>query len=95
MKKQISLSQLRKVIEESVEKIIKDSINNEPNFGEMTDEEYDAYMKENKCPKDGCVKKKPNGKWGVISGKTGKFWDADYDSEQDAKDGLQAYFVNK
>lgn len=48
MKKQISLSQLRKVIEESVEKIIKDSINDEPNFGEMTDEEYDAYMKENK-----------------------------------------------
>ena len=41
------------------------------------------------------IKKKPNGKWGVISGKTGKFWDADYDSEEDAKAGLRGYFANK
>lgn len=47
----------------------------------------------NKCPKNGCVKKKPNGKWGVISGKTGKFWNADYDSKKDAEAGLQAYFA--
>lgn len=49
----------------------------------------------NKCPDSGCVQKKPNGKWGVISGKTGKFWDADYDTEEDARAGLRAYFANK
>lgn len=37
------------------------------------------------------IKKKPNGKWGIISAKTGKFWDANYDSEEDAKAGLAAY----
>jgi hypothetical protein len=48
-----------------------------------------------KCPKDGCIQKKTNGKWGVISGKTGKFWDADYDTKEDAEKGLKAYFVRK
>jgi hypothetical protein len=48
-----------------------------------------------KCPEDGCIQKKTNGKWGVISGKTGKFWDADYNTEEDAKAGLKAYFVRK
>jgi hypothetical protein len=48
-----------------------------------------------KCPEDGCVQKKPNGKWGVISNKTGKFWDADYDTKADAEAGLRAYHVHK
>jgi len=41
------------------------------------------------------VKKKPNGKWGIISNKTGKFWDADYDTQKDAEDGFKAYQANK
>lgn len=94
--KKITLTDLRKVISESITQVLKESMmNSEPDFRNMTDEEYDAYLKENKCPEDGCIKKKSNGKWGVISGKTGKFWDADYDSEADANDGLQAYFANK
>lgn len=52
-------------------------------------------MNESKCPKSGCIKKKPNGKWGIISAKTGKFWKANYDTEADAKDGLKAYHVNE
>lgn len=48
-----------------------------------------------KCPADGCIQKKPNGKWGVISNKTGKFWKANYDSEEDAKKGLEAYHAQK
>lgn len=47
------------------------------------------------CPESGCVQKKPNGKWGVISNKTGKFWDADYESEDKAKAALAAYHANK
>lgn len=43
----------------------------------------------------GVIKKKPNGKWGIISTKTGKFWKANYDSEDDAKAGLRAYFAHK
>ena len=51
--------------------------------------------KKGKCPEDGCVQKKDNGKWGVISNKTGKFWKADYDTKKDAKDALEAYHANK
>jgi len=50
---------------------------------------------EGKCPSTGCIQKKPNGKWGIISNKTGEFWDADYDTEDDAKAGLAAYHTNK
>lgn len=41
------------------------------------------------------IKKKPNGKWGVVSKKTGKFWTADYDTKELAIGGLKAYFANK
>lgn len=41
------------------------------------------------------IKKKPNGKWGIISAKTGKFWPADFDSEEDAEAGWGAYWANK
>ncbi len=50
--------------------------------------------KGDKCPESGCVQEKGNGKWGVISGKTGKWWDANYDSRSSAEAGLRAYFVN-
>lgn len=52
-------------------------------------------LTESECPKSGCIKKKPNGKWGIISAKTGKFWKANYDSKKDAEDGLKAYHVNE
>ena len=44
---------------------------------------------------EGIIKEKPNGKWGVISKKTGKFWPADYDTKGSAISGLKAYFANK
>jgi len=47
------------------------------------------------CPEGGCIKKKPNGKWGIISNKTGKLWPADYDTKGEAEDGLQAYHLHK
>jgi len=49
--------------------------------------------KGDKCPESGCVQEKGNGKWGVISGKTGKWWDANYDSKDSAEAGLRAYFA--
>jgi hypothetical protein len=49
----------------------------------------------NKCPKTGCIQKKSNGKWGIISGKTGDWWNAEYDTKADAEAGLKAYFVHK
>ena len=48
----------------------------------------------NKCPASGCVQPH-DGKWGVVSGKTGKFWDATYQSESSAEAGLRGYFANK
>ena len=58
-------------------------------------ESLDEYIKESeektgKCPASGCIKKVGD-KWRVISNKTGKLWPAHYDSEQDAKDALDAY----
>lgn len=50
---------------------------------------------EGKKKSEGLIQKKSNGKWGVISGKTGKFWPANYDTKADAEAGLRAYFVNK
>jgi len=44
---------------------------------------------------DGVVQKKPNGKWGIISIQAGEWWNADYDSEDNAKAALAAYHANK
>lgn len=61
----------------------------------------DAVMKEakgngkGKCPPEGCIKKKPNGEWGIISDKTGEFWPQDYPSREHAVKALEAYQVNK
>lgn len=37
------------------------------------------------------IQKKPNGKWGILGKDRKTFWDADYDSEDDAKQALAAY----
>jgi len=58
-------------------------------------QKYYVKVAKGKCPASGCVGKKPNGKWGVMSNKTGKWWPADYDTEKDAQDGLKAYHVHK
>tara|TARA_R100000908_G_scaffold27278_1_gene12465 strand:+ start:2246 stop:2935 length:690 start_codon:yes stop_codon:yes gene_type:complete len=47
-----------------------------------------------KCPESGCIKKVGK-KWRVISNKTGKLWPAHYDTEQAAKDGLEAYHAGR
>jgi len=48
---------------------------------------------ENKC-NGSCIEKVGN-KWRVRSGKTGKLWDAEYDSKSDAEAGLRGYFANE
>jgi hypothetical protein len=53
-----------------------------------------SKLTEGKCPKSGCVTKRGN-KWRVISNKTGKLWDAEYDSKADAESGLEAYHANQ
>lgn len=46
------------------------------------------------CPKNtGCVTKR-NGKYRVISNKTGKLWPQEYDTEKDAKDAIKAYHAH-
>lgn len=49
------------------------------------------------CPEDGCVQPHPDhkGKWGIVSNKTGKFWNAVYDTKASAEGGLAAYHVHK
>ena len=50
-------------------------------------------LTEGKCPKSGCITKRGS-KWRIISNKTGKLWDAEYDSKADAEAGLDAYHAN-
>jgi len=45
---------------------------------------------EGECPKSGCVVKR-DGKWRVMSNKTGKLWNATYKSKKDAEAGLRAF----
>jgi len=47
----------------------------------------------NKC-NGSCIEKVGN-KWRVRSGKTGKLWDAEYNSRADAEAGLRGYFTNE
>jgi hypothetical protein len=41
--------------------------------------------------KSGVVQKKPNGKWGIISLKSGEWWNANYLSRESAESALKAY----
>jgi hypothetical protein len=47
-----------------------------------------------KCPASGCIGKKPNGKYGIISNKTGKWWPQNYESKEKAEAALRAYHAN-
>tara|TARA_Y100000593_G_scaffold87548_1_gene168159 strand:- start:93 stop:347 length:255 start_codon:yes stop_codon:yes gene_type:complete len=56
-----------------------------------------------KCPSDGCVQQR-DGKWVVISNKTGECWGrskrkdgecTDYGSREDAEGALEAYHVGE
>lgn len=47
-----------------------------------------------KCPPSGCVKE-VDGKWRVVSNKTGKLWPQTYDTKKDAEDALAAYHVHQ
>lgn len=42
------------------------------------------------------IQKKPNGKWGIISykKKPAEWWDADYETRENAEDALKAYHAN-
>jgi len=53
---------------------------------------YKSIFQEGECPKSGCVKQ-VDGKWRVISNKTGKLWPQTYDTEKAAKDAIAAYHV--
>ena len=50
--------------------------------------------KKGKCPEAGCVVKR-DGKWRVMSNKTGKLWPQTYKSKDDASDAITAYHMRK
>lgn len=47
--------------------------------------------------KTSVIQKKPNGKWGIISFKTEKptWWNADYDTEENALNALRGYHASR
>jgi hypothetical protein len=54
-----------------------------------------AYVVEAKgCPEQGCIVKR-QGKWRVVSNKTGKLWPQTYDTKQSAEDALSAYHLRR
>lgn len=64
------------------------------NTSKLIFESIDTFMRNNvsegKCPKSGCTKL-IDGKWRVISNKTGKLWPAHYETEEDALSAIEAY----
>lgn len=72
-----------------MEKIVK---LNEQDLSKVIGEVIQEFMSQNKL-NEGVITKVGN-KW-RIKGKGGKLWAAHYDTEQDAEDGLKAYFANK
>jgi len=57
-------------------------------------EKVSAEMLE-KAKSDGVIQKKPNGSWGIISIQAGEWWNADYDTKENAENALKAYHANK
>jgi len=47
-----------------------------------------------KCGKQGCIRQ-VDGKWRVMSGKTGKLWPAKYPTKQGAEDALDAWHASR
>jgi hypothetical protein len=43
------------------------------------------------CGAQGCIRKVEGGRWGIMSGKTGKMWPSTYDSKAEAEDVLKRY----
>lgn len=43
-----------------------------------------------KCGEKGCIRE-VDGKWRVMSGKTGKYWPQHYDTKEDAENALKRY----
>lgn len=76
----------------------QDGLNQEDYMESVKESRLIARLKrkltEGKCPKSGCITKRGS-KWRIISNKTGKLWDAEYDSKADAEAGLDAYHANK
>jgi len=48
-----------------------------------------------KAKESGVVQMKPNGSWGIISIEKGEWWVPDYESEDAAKNALQAYHAGR
>jgi hypothetical protein len=49
---------------------------------------------EGKCPDSGCIEQR-DGKWRIISNKTGDLWPQTYDSKGNAEDALDAYHASR
>lgn len=43
-----------------------------------------------KCGEKGCIRQ-IDGKWRIMSGKTGKYWPQHYDTKEDAENVLKRY----
>lgn len=50
-----------------------------------------------KAKKEGVIQKDKNGSWRIISFKTSppEYWNAHYDTKEDAEKALQAYHANR
>ena len=74
-----------------MDKIVKVPVNEIRSIVEsVVRESLDNGLNENKY-----IKKKPNGKWGIIKKSTGDFLDMDYDSKESAESGFRGMMASK
>ena len=73
--------QLRSIIREELERSMRELDEDKSGKG--------------KCPKSGCIEKDGNGKWRIISNKTGKYWPQKYKTKKTAESALDAYHASR
>lgn len=88
-----AVKRAKKKMEDLNTKRIKEAITKALSYNlDEAVEKIDTILDEDKIK--GKNVKKVDGKWRVISGKTGKLWPQTYDSKSDAEDAIKAYFAS-
>ena len=63
-------------------------------YNHMTGLDEDKSGK-GKCPTSGCIEKDGNGKWRIVSNKTGKYWPQEYKTKKTAESALDGYHASR
>jgi hypothetical protein len=96
----ITRKQLRQMIQEEIGAIVvQPRMRGQNNRSGYTSGLYEDDVSEDKsgkgkCPDSGCITQR-DGKWRIISNKTGKLWPQKYETKEKADNALDAYHASR